>query len=60
MKITKEFVEARMAEFKQQKEQHLQIANRFEGALLAMQVVLDELNKPRPKAPEEGEPKSDS
>ena len=45
MEITKEFLQARMAEFEQERNQHLALANRFEGALIALRVVLDELSR---------------
>ena len=45
MEITREFVEARTAELTREKEQHLAMANRFEGALIAMRMVLEELNR---------------
>ena len=45
MEITREFVEARIAELTREKEQHLVMANRFEGALIAMRMVLEELDR---------------
>jgi hypothetical protein len=46
VEITKEFLEARMAEFKQEKEKALMMANRFDGAIIATQMMLEALGKP--------------
>jgi len=45
VEITREFVEAQIAELTREKEQHLVMANRFEGALIAMRMVLEELDR---------------
>ena len=50
MQDIKKFVEDRLAEFTKEKENNLQMANRLEGACIAMRLILEELNKPEEEA----------
>ena len=63
MEITREFLEARIAEYQQEKEKALMAANRFDGAIIATRVILEALDVPLfeeddvqfAEEPEEGE-----
>jgi len=46
MRITKEFLETRMAEMERGKTENEHVAWRFEGGILVLKMLLEELQKP--------------
>jgi len=46
MEITKEFLESRLAEYRQEREKALMMVNKLDGAMVATQLLIEVLDKP--------------